>query len=167
MATTKDGNANLPNVSWPRSGTNFKLIVERHDNSPGECCDNGPAHRRRRHDQDEVLVAFDLIELSGKDLRRLPIETRNRMLSKLVRGPRSGIVCNEHYEGDGEIVFQHACKLSCEGIVSKRLGSPYRSGRSKLWVKIKNPKAPAVKREAEEDWGSSHWIKSKIRQRQP
>jgi ATP-dependent DNA ligase len=40
-----------------------------------------------------------------------------------------------------------------EGIVSKRLGSPYRSGRSPHWLKIKNPAAPAVKREAEEDWG--------------
>ena len=60
---------------------------------------------------------------------------------------------NEHYEGDGEIVFQHACKLGCEGIVSKRLGSTYSSGRSKYWVKVKNPKAPAVRREAEEDWG--------------
>jgi hypothetical protein len=36
--------------------------------------------------------------------------------------------------------------------VSKRLGSPYRSGRSAHWVKVRNPKAPAVKREAEEDW---------------
>ena len=36
---------------------------------------------------------------------------------------------------------------------SKQLGSPYRSGRSPHWVKVKNPKAPAVKREAEEDWG--------------
>jgi ATP-dependent DNA ligase len=57
------------------------------------------------------------------------------------------------YDGDGEIVFKYACKLGCEGIVSKRLGSPYRSGRSAHWVKVKNPKAPAVKREAEEDWG--------------
>jgi ATP-dependent DNA ligase len=39
-----------------------------------------------------------------------------------------------------------------EGIVSKRLRSPYRSGRSRRWVKSKNPKHPAVKREAEEDW---------------
>jgi bifunctional non-homologous end joining protein LigD len=45
-----------------------------------------------------------------------------------------------------------ACKLGLEGIVSKRLG-PYRSGRSLHWVKIKNPAAPAVKREAEEEWG--------------
>jgi ATP-dependent DNA ligase len=41
-----------------------------------------------------------------------------------------------------------ACKLGLEG-----LGSPYRSGRSLHWVKIKNPAAPAVKREAEEEWG--------------
>jgi hypothetical protein len=41
----------------------------------------------------------------------------------------------------------------CEGIVSKRLGSRYRSGRSLDWLKFKNPAAPAVRREAEEDWG--------------
>ena len=60
---------------------------------------------------------------------------------------------NHSFLIDGEIVFQHACKLGCEGIVSKRLGSTYSSGRSKYWVKLKNPKAPAVKREAEEHWG--------------
>jgi bifunctional non-homologous end joining protein LigD len=96
-----------------------------------------------------VLCAFDLIEFEGKDLRRAPIERRKGLLAKLVRGPHPGIVLNEHYDGDGDIVFEHACKLGCEGIVSKRLGSPYRSGRSPHWLKIKNPKAPAVKREAE------------------
>jgi ATP-dependent DNA ligase len=50
-------------------------------------------------------------------------------------------------------VFKHACALGCEGIVSKRRGSPYRSGRVEHRRKIKNPAAPAVKREAEEDWG--------------
>jgi bifunctional non-homologous end joining protein LigD len=45
----------------------------------------------------------------------------------------------------------------CEGIVSKRLGSTYRSGRSKHWVKVKNPAAPAVRREAEEEWGANAW----------
>jgi len=43
--------------------------------------------------------------------------------------------------------------MGLEGIVSKRLGSRYRSGRSKGWLKFKNPDASAVKREAEEDWG--------------
>jgi bifunctional non-homologous end joining protein LigD len=55
--------------------------------------------------------------------------------------------------GHGDIVYQQACKLGCEGIVSKRLGSVYRSGRFKQWVKVKNPAAPAVRREAEEEWG--------------
>jgi bifunctional non-homologous end joining protein LigD len=43
-------------------------------------------------------------------------------------------------------------RLGCEGIVSKRIGSTYRSGRSKHWLKVKNPAAPAVRREAEEEW---------------
>jgi bifunctional non-homologous end joining protein LigD len=108
-----------------------------------------------------VLIAFDLIELEGEDLRRTPIEQRKRKLAKLVRGPHPGIVLNEVFEGDGDILFEHACKLGCEGIVSKRLGSPYRSGRSPYWEKVKNPKAPAVKRETEEDWGSPHWLKNR------
>jgi bifunctional non-homologous end joining protein LigD len=58
----------------------------------------------------------------------------------------------EHIAERGDIVFRHACKLGFEGIVSKRLGSAYRSGRSRDWLKLKNPNAPAVKREAEEDW---------------
>jgi ATP-dependent DNA ligase len=109
--------------------------------------------RHKRHGDDAVLIAFDLIEFEGEDLRRTPIEQRKRKLAKLVRGPHPGIVLNEVFEGDGDILFAHACKLGCEGIVSKRLGSSYRSGRSKQWLKIKNPAAPAVKREAEEDWG--------------
>jgi bifunctional non-homologous end joining protein LigD len=59
---------------------------------------------------------------------------------------------NEHIEEPGDIVFRHACQLGFEGIVWKRLGSPYVSGRSRHWVKSKNPQHPAVKREAEEDW---------------
>ena len=49
-------------------------------------------------------------------------------------------------------MFQHACKLGLEGIVSKRKDSTYRSGRSPDWLKMKNSAAPAVAREAEEDW---------------
>jgi bifunctional non-homologous end joining protein LigD len=85
--------------------------------------------------------------------RRQPIEERKWRLANLLDGSHLSLVLNEHYEEDGAIVFREACKLGCEGIVSKRLGSPYRSGRSAHWVKVKNPKAPAVKREAEEDWG--------------
>jgi bifunctional non-homologous end joining protein LigD len=66
---------------------------------------------------------------------------------------RPGIRFNEHIEGDGPTVFAHACKVGLEGIVSKRKDSAYRSGRSADWLKMKNPEASAVKREAEEDWG--------------
>jgi bifunctional non-homologous end joining protein LigD len=109
--------------------------------------------RRARNGGAAVLCAFDLIELDGEDLRRAPIEHRKQKLARLVRTPRPGIVLNEHYDGEGDIVFKYACKLGCESVVSKRLGSTYRSGRFAHWVKVKNPKAPAVKREAEEDWG--------------
>jgi ATP-dependent DNA ligase len=66
---------------------------------------------------------------------------------------RPGIWFNDHIEGDGPTVFAHACKMGLEGIVSKRKGSMYRSGRSPDWLKMKNSAAPAVKREDEEDWG--------------
>jgi hypothetical protein len=65
----------------------------------------------------------------------------------------AGLRFNSHIdEKDGPLVFQHACKLGLEGIVSKRRNSSYRSGRSPD-CKSKNPAAPAVKREAEEEWG--------------
>jgi bifunctional non-homologous end joining protein LigD len=100
-----------------------------------------------------VHCAFDLLELDGRDLRREPIEKRKVLLARLLKGQQLSVVLNEHFTEDGAIVFREACRLGCEGIVSKRIGSPYRSGRSRHWIKIKNPKAPAVKREAEEDWG--------------
>ena len=109
--------------------------------------------RRTRHGGDAVLCAFDLIELEGEDLRRRPIEDRKRKLAKLVRTPHPGIVLNEHYDGHGDIVFEHACRLAARASCRSGSGSPYRSGRADCWVKVKNPKAPAVKREAEEDWG--------------
>ena len=86
------------------------------------------------------------------DLRREPIEVRKATLASILRKSRPGVRLNEHLEHpDGLTVFQHACKMGLEGIVSKRLGSRYRSGRSPDWLKFKNPEAPAVKREAEED----------------
>jgi bifunctional non-homologous end joining protein LigD len=101
-----------------------------------------------------VPLAFDLLELNGADLRREPIEVRKSTLASIVRKARHGVRLNEHLEHhDGVTVFQHACKMGLEGIVSKRLGSRYRSGRSPDWLKFKNPDAPAVKREADEDWG--------------
>jgi len=121
------------------------------------CNENGLAvfELIRRHGTiaSALHCAFDLLELDGEDLRRQPIEKRKASLAKLLKGSHLSIVLNEHFEEDGAIVFREACKLGCESIVSKRLGSLYRSGRSVHWVKVKNPKAPAVKREAQENWG--------------
>jgi bifunctional non-homologous end joining protein LigD len=107
----------------------------------------------RLRDDAAVLCAFDLVELDGKDLRWRPLEYRKATLADLLRDVQDGIAFNQHFKGDGAGIFRHACALGCEGIVSKRLGSHYRSGRVDHWLKIKNPAAPAVKREAEEEWG--------------
>jgi ATP-dependent DNA ligase len=76
---------------------------------------------------------------------RLPIERRKARLARMLRGPLPGMVINEHFVGHGDIVFAQACQLGREGM--KRLGSLYRSGRSKHWLEVKNPAAPAVRRE--------------------
>jgi ATP-dependent DNA ligase len=89
------------------------------------------------------LYAFDVIELVGVDLRKVPLLERKRRLRRLLGRRRSGIVFNEHIEGDGKTIFTHACDLGCEGIVSKRRDLSYRSGRAKCWIKTVNPKAPA------------------------
>jgi bifunctional non-homologous end joining protein LigD len=102
-----------------------------------------------------VHCAFDLLELDSRDLRREPIEKRKELLAVLLAGSQLNLAFNECFEEDGAIVYREACKLGCEGIVSKRLGSSYRSGRSRHWIKVKNPEAPAVKRQAAEDWGRS------------
>jgi bifunctional non-homologous end joining protein LigD len=79
------------------------------------------------------------------------------LLIRLLAKAPVGLQVNDHIVEPGDVVFRHACQLGLEGIVSKRLGSPYRSGRSPDWLKMKNADAPAVKREAEEDWGKERW----------
>ena len=123
------------------------------------CCDErGLATfqlvRQRRNEATAFLCAFDLLELDGADMRREPLEVRKATLASVLRKSRPGVRLNEHLQHDcGLTVFQHACKMGLEGIISKRLGSTYRSGRSPDWLKFKNPEAPAVNLEAEEDWG--------------
>ena len=108
--------------------------------------------RYGRKDHLVSLCAFDLLKLNGKDLRDGPLEDRKTELKKLLRKSHPGIAFNRNFDVEGSIVFHHACKLGCEGIVSKRLGSPYRAGRSADWIKVENPASPAVRRESEVDW---------------
>jgi ATP-dependent DNA ligase len=145
----------------------FPLIVEALANLRSQSCiidgeavacgDDGIADferiRYRRHDTTVFLYAFDLIELDGNDVRREPLNVRKATLKSLLARAVSGLCLNEHLTEDGPTVFLHACKMGLEGIVSKHKDSRYSSGRSPHWIKSKNPNAPAVKREAEEDWG--------------
>ncbi len=73
-------------------------------------------------------------------------------LAMLARNAEPGLQLSECLDRPGDIVFEHACKLGLEGIVSKRRGSRYESGRSSHWLKTKNPNHPAVLRLLEEDW---------------
>jgi bifunctional non-homologous end joining protein LigD len=92
------------------------------------------------------LYGFDLLELDGEDLRGHPWEVRRATLTGLLRKAGPGIRLSEHFDGDGETIFRHACALGAEGIVAKRRDRPYRSGRCADWVKVKNPDAPAATR---------------------
>ena len=98
----------------------------------------------RAYDHAAFLYAFDLLELDGEDLRPAPLDQRKARLAKLIRN--SGIALSEHTEGDGGEIFRFACEMGLEGIVSKRRDMPYRAGPSKMWLKIKNPKSPAMLR---------------------
>jgi ATP dependent DNA ligase domain len=109
--------------------------------------------RYRRADESVFSYAFDLLELDGQDLRREPIETRKGSWRACCAAVGSGCGWSSTSSTAATVVYRHACKFGCEGIVSKRLGSPYVSGRTRHWLKFKNPAAPAVKREAEEEWG--------------
>ena len=99
-----------------------------------------------------MLYAFDLLQHDGADLRDLPLIERKQRLARLIgREKRQTIHLNEHLTGDGFTIFNHACRMGLEGIVSKRVDAPYRSGPSKTWLKSKNPASEAVRREREED----------------
>ena len=83
-----------------------------------------------------VLYVFDLLHLDGYDLTGLPLLERKAMLHELVKGSAL-LRYSEHFDDKGALVLEHACRLSLEGIVSKLADAPYRSGRSKNWLKSK------------------------------
>ena len=101
-----------------------------------------------------MLVAFDLIELDGDDLRDLPLIARKRLLARPIDKTRKwrAIQYADHLTGDGPNMFARICRMGLEGIVSKRTDAPYRSGPSRTWLKSKNPASAAVRREREEEW---------------
>ncbi|WP_346347362.1 DNA ligase D [Bradyrhizobium sp. dw_411] len=89
-----------------------------------------------------VFFAFDLLFADGMDIRALPLSERKAQLKKLLdartKGKAKRINYVTHFEEDGDTVLQSARKLGLEGIVSKKLSAPYRSGRSESWTKAKS-----------------------------
>ena len=108
--------------------------------------------RRREAARAAILYAFDLIEHDGKDLRNLPFLDRKAALARLLGETEAGILLNEHVAEDGPTVFEHACRLGAEGIVSKKVDGTYRSGPCPVWIKVRNPASVAVQRERSEVW---------------
>ena len=84
-----------------------------------------------------IFYVFDLLYLDGYDLQALPLSERKSILQSFVANSSTQIRYSEHFEGDGALIRDHACRLGLEGIVSKLHNAPYRSGRGKSWVKSK------------------------------
>ncbi|MGX1169538.1 bifunctional non-homologous end joining protein LigD [Bradyrhizobium sp. USDA 372] len=89
---------------------------------------------------DLIFFAFDLLFAGSEDCRRLPLSERKARLKQLLgqrKRKSSQLRYVEHFESGGDAVLQSACKLELEGVVSKKLNAPYRSGRTESWVKSK------------------------------
>lgn len=85
--------------------------------------------------------AFDLLYLNGYDLRDAAYEDRKRLLQHVLKGAPETFIYVEALEVDGNVIFDKGCKLGLEGLVAKRLGQPYRSGRQESWIKLKCKKS--------------------------
>jgi bifunctional non-homologous end joining protein LigD len=85
-----------------------------------------------------ILYAFDLLYLEDKDLRQQMLSERRAKLQQLIGADAEGhIQFSEEFDGDGVALFKACAERALEGIVSKHAMSPYRSGRSKTWLKTK------------------------------
>jgi bifunctional non-homologous end joining protein LigD len=83
-----------------------------------------------------TFFAFDLLAFEDFDLRHLPLSTRKALLKRLL--PSAGLIRYlDHFEQDGEVLYEQIQKLGLEGIVAKRADSAYRAGRSAVWLKIR------------------------------
>jgi bifunctional non-homologous end joining protein LigD len=102
------------------------------------------ALRTNRGAAQACFVVYDLLRFRGEDWRSMPLEVRRARLRLLVAGG-DGLTFSEAIEGDGVLVFDHACRLGLEGIVSKRLGGLYASGRCRNWlIRSKTPRSSGV-----------------------
>ncbi|WP_428676791.1 DNA ligase D [Reyranella sp.] len=151
----EDGEAQLrtrKGLDWTRK---FSAIAKQGESLPN-CILDGEAVALDKHgapdfaalqaalsedkSEDLIFFAFDLLFLEGKDLRPLPLSERKARLKTLLeglKGKHAGLRFVDHFETAGDAVLQSACRMHLEGIVSKELDAPYRSGRGGSWTKAK------------------------------
>jgi bifunctional non-homologous end joining protein LigD len=92
--------------------------------------------RRAAIEAPATLYVFDLLAFAGYDLRKLPLVKRKEILRKVL--PETGpLRYSEHFEKNGEALYEQVVKLGLEGIMAKKADSPYRNGRSGDWLKIR------------------------------
>jgi bifunctional non-homologous end joining protein LigD len=100
-----------------------------------------------KHSEEVQLCAFDLLAMDGDDLRDLPLSMRKANLARLLARRPDGIFLSEFEVGEiGPDLFREACQFGLEGLVSKHRDRPYRGGRQKRWIKVKNRKHLAFDR---------------------
>jgi bifunctional non-homologous end joining protein LigD len=97
-----------------------------------------PSFQRLQNRQPPFLyVTFDVLSLDGADLRGDPIEQRRTALARVVGTPTPPLAVSTALAGKADQLLMAACKAGFEGLVGKRVGSPYRPGRGLEWIKLK------------------------------
>lgn len=105
------------------------------------------ALQSRRHDDEVQLYAFDMLAGDGDDYRKLPLSMRKTNLARLLARRANGIFIAPFEQGEiGPELFEAACRMGLEGLVSKQSHRPYRAGRCAHWIKVKNRNHPAYTR---------------------
>ncbi|MCA1452805.1 DNA ligase [Bradyrhizobium sp. BRP22] len=100
-----------------------------------------------KHNAEVQLYAFDMLAGDGDDMRKLPLSMRKTNLARLLRGRAEGIFVAPFEQGEiGPDLFEAACRMGLEGLVSKRRERRYEGGPCKHWIKVKNRKHPAYSR---------------------
>ncbi|HEX9272733.1 MAG TPA: DNA ligase D [Candidatus Binatia bacterium] len=93
-----------------------------------------------------VYFVFDLLYLDGWDLTRSPLRDRKKILAQILKPRRASkttgsLRYSEHWMGQGQELYEESCRKGLEGIISKKADQPYRSGRSRDWLKVKCSKS--------------------------
>jgi bifunctional non-homologous end joining protein LigD len=102
----------------------------------------------RKYDHEVQLYAFDILAMRGEDLRALPLHMRKANLEQLLARRPDGITVAPFERGEiWPDLFRAACRFGLKGLVSKHCDRPYRGGRQKFWIKVKNRSHPAMERE--------------------